>query len=159
MSVNKVEFSGETLIDISDSTVTADSLLEGTIAYGADGSKIEGILQAMGGGKIVNYGNVSVSPTSGAFSISFTFSEPFQSNAYYYVIYLYKKRNGVSYNADHLRIYTPIISHIVNPAKQGNGITVSSVSASSTSLSITIPANENPSKDMTYTLYVYAIEK
>lgn len=50
MPVNKVEFGGETLIDISDSTVTADSLLDGCTAYSADGSKIVGSLSPSGGG-------------------------------------------------------------------------------------------------------------
>lgn len=45
MPVNKVEFANETLIDISDSTVTAESLLEGTKAYGADGSPIIGTMK------------------------------------------------------------------------------------------------------------------
>lgn len=42
MPVNKVQFGENTLIDISDSTVTADSLLEGKKAYAADGSAIIG---------------------------------------------------------------------------------------------------------------------
>ncbi len=44
MPINKVTFGDNTLIDISDSTVTADSLLEGKKAYGADGSAIVGIM-------------------------------------------------------------------------------------------------------------------
>lgn len=39
---NKVIYNGNTLIDISDSTVTADKLLQGYTAYAADGSKIIG---------------------------------------------------------------------------------------------------------------------
>lgn len=45
MPVNKVKFADEVLIDISDSTVTAESLLEGTKAYGADGSPIIGTMK------------------------------------------------------------------------------------------------------------------
>lgn len=49
MAINKVEIknsdgSKNVLIDISDSTVTADTLLEGTKAYGADGEPITGSL-------------------------------------------------------------------------------------------------------------------
>ena len=41
--VNKVELAdGTSLIDISDSTVTADKILQGYTAYGADGSKLTG---------------------------------------------------------------------------------------------------------------------
>lgn len=44
MPVNKVEFANETLIDISDSTVTAETLETGKKAYSADGSVVEGAL-------------------------------------------------------------------------------------------------------------------
>lgn len=40
--VNKVIYGGQTLIDISDTTATADKILEGYTAYGANGQKITG---------------------------------------------------------------------------------------------------------------------
>lgn len=40
--VNKVVYGGQTLIDISDTTATADKILEGYTAYGADGSRLVG---------------------------------------------------------------------------------------------------------------------
>ena len=40
--VNKVVYGGTTLIDISDTTATADKILEGYTAYGADGQKLTG---------------------------------------------------------------------------------------------------------------------
>ena len=40
--VNKVIYGGTTLIDISDTTATADKILEGYTAYGANGQKITG---------------------------------------------------------------------------------------------------------------------
>ena len=42
MGVNKVEYFGETLIDITDSTVTPESMASGTIAYNAAGERIVG---------------------------------------------------------------------------------------------------------------------
>lgn len=42
--VNKVVVNGETLIDISEDTVTAAVLLEGTTAHGADGMPISGAI-------------------------------------------------------------------------------------------------------------------
>jgi hypothetical protein len=42
MAVNKVIYSGKTIIDISDSTVTPNSLDEGVIAYSKSGEKIVG---------------------------------------------------------------------------------------------------------------------
>lgn len=40
--VNKVVFGDRTLIDISDTTATAETILEGYTAYGADGKKVTG---------------------------------------------------------------------------------------------------------------------
>lgn len=40
--VNKVVYGDTTLIDISDTTATADKIIQGYTAYGADGSKITG---------------------------------------------------------------------------------------------------------------------
>lgn len=42
MAKNKVIYNGETLIDLTNDTVTADSLLEGYTAHGADGQLING---------------------------------------------------------------------------------------------------------------------
>ena len=42
MGVSIVKFNGETLIDISDSTVTADMLPEGVVAYDREGNRIVG---------------------------------------------------------------------------------------------------------------------
>lgn len=46
MSVNKVQLAnGETIIDISDSTVTPETLAEGVIAYNAAGERIVGTMK------------------------------------------------------------------------------------------------------------------
>lgn len=43
--VNKVQLAdGTSLIDISDTTATADKILQGYTAYGADGQKITGTI-------------------------------------------------------------------------------------------------------------------
>lgn len=42
MAVNKVVYGGSTIIDISDSTVTEDTLSNGVTAYSASGEKITG---------------------------------------------------------------------------------------------------------------------
>lgn len=42
MGVNKVIYGNDTLIDITDSTVTTDNLAEGAVAYGANGERIIG---------------------------------------------------------------------------------------------------------------------
>lgn len=46
MGVNKVVFGAVSIMDISDSTVTADKLAEGITAYAADGEKITGTMQS-----------------------------------------------------------------------------------------------------------------
>lgn len=51
MAVNKVEFGGNTLIDLTEDTLeSAEQLLKGIIAHAKDGSVIEGVLEAGGGG-------------------------------------------------------------------------------------------------------------
>lgn len=40
--VNKVEYGGTTLIDLTDATATADKILQGFTAYGASGEKLVG---------------------------------------------------------------------------------------------------------------------
>ena len=47
--VNKVVYGGQTLIDISDTTATADKILQGYTAYGADGQKLTGTATGSGG--------------------------------------------------------------------------------------------------------------
>ena len=42
MAVNKVVYDGKVLIDISDSTVTPETLAEGVVAYNAKGERIVG---------------------------------------------------------------------------------------------------------------------
>lgn len=42
MGVNQVVFGSVKIMDISDSTVTADSMMAGDVAYGADGEKVVG---------------------------------------------------------------------------------------------------------------------
>lgn len=44
MAVNKVDFGGETLIDLSNDTVSVDNLLAGIIAHAANGDEIIGEL-------------------------------------------------------------------------------------------------------------------
>lgn len=43
MPINKVVYGTDTLIDITDSTVTAETLAEGEVAYNAAGERIEGM--------------------------------------------------------------------------------------------------------------------
>ena len=42
MSINKVVYGGETLIDLTGDTVTADKLLSGITAHGKDGELVTG---------------------------------------------------------------------------------------------------------------------
>lgn len=50
MAINKVVYDNQVLIDITDTTVAADKMVEGVGAYGADGTWIEGTLTEWEGG-------------------------------------------------------------------------------------------------------------
>lgn len=63
MPVNKVIYGSTTLIDLTDATATADKILSGYSAYGADGSKLTGT--ASGGG-----GSVSITDEANATGIT-----------------------------------------------------------------------------------------
>lgn len=47
MAVNKVDFAGETLVDLTRDTVNPQNLLKGASAHGADGEMIEGAVAAV----------------------------------------------------------------------------------------------------------------
>ena len=63
MAVNKVDFGGNTLIDLTGDTLeSAEQLLKGIIAHAKDGSVLTGLLEAGGGGGNIVAG--SFTPTS-----------------------------------------------------------------------------------------------
>lgn len=53
--VNKVVYGGDTLVDLTDSTVTAENLAKGATAYDASGKKIVGTMEATGGATLPEY--------------------------------------------------------------------------------------------------------
>lgn len=70
MAVNKVEYFGETLIDLTEDTVTEDTLADGVTAHAANGDIITGRMTASGGSPVQVYededGNIVVSGTGGS---------------------------------------------------------------------------------------------
>lgn len=71
--VNKVQLAdGTSLIDISDSTVTADKILQGYTAYGADGAKLTGTATGGGGSVTQDQDGYIVLPSTGGGSPSAT---------------------------------------------------------------------------------------
>ena len=58
MAVNRVDYGGNTLIDLTGDTLeSAEQLLKGIIAHAKDGSVITGLMEAGGGGGGVKIGN------------------------------------------------------------------------------------------------------
>lgn len=53
MAVNKVEYAGKVLLDLTEDTVTADKLISGAIAHDKTGAKIVGTLEDVGSGKYI----------------------------------------------------------------------------------------------------------
>ena len=59
MAVNKVVYAGQTLIDLTNSTVTPDTLVEGITALSATGESITGIVKVIHSwGDLANGGNI-----------------------------------------------------------------------------------------------------
>lgn len=54
MAVNKVDFGDETLIDLTNDTVTPQTLADGVTAHDASGNEIVGTMGADGGGIVVD---------------------------------------------------------------------------------------------------------
>lgn len=68
MGVNRVDYGGDTLIDLTRDTVTAASLLAGFTAHGADGEAITGTASGSG----AQIAETTKSLSSNATSIAFT---------------------------------------------------------------------------------------
>ena len=66
MAVNRVDYGGNTLIDLTADTVTADSLLSGFTAHGADGEPITGTADG------AHVAVLTTTPSSNVTSLSFT---------------------------------------------------------------------------------------
>ena len=49
MAISKIILNNSTQMDITDSTITGDKILNGYVGYGADGTKVTGVV-ANGGG-------------------------------------------------------------------------------------------------------------
>lgn len=63
MAVNKVVYAGNTLVDLTNDTVTADTLAEGVTAHAANGAKIVGMMVA--GAQIAEMHTVEIKNTLG----------------------------------------------------------------------------------------------
>lgn len=107
MAVNRVDFGGNTLIDLTGDTLeSAEQLLKGIIAHAKDGSVIEGMLEAGGGNFSVETGSItfaeSYKPNSTPLVISHSLGKtPIAFIAYngsqgsypaYQIAFLYKLR-------------------------------------------------------------------
>lgn len=71
MGVNKVVYAGNTIIDISDSTVTSETLSKGTTAYGANGEILVGSMTSNGKSEVVRYAKPTSVPIESGMQIIF----------------------------------------------------------------------------------------
>lgn len=68
---NKIVLNGETLIDLTADTITAQSLLKGFTAHGADGKKIVGLYEAAAtAGLNATYGEITPTSDRSNYSLS-----------------------------------------------------------------------------------------
>ena len=63
MAVNKVEYAGKVLLDLTEDTVTADKLMKGVIAHDSSGQRIVGTMEASSGGGVQVKNGTTSSPT------------------------------------------------------------------------------------------------
>lgn len=86
MGVNKVVFNNKTLIDISDSTVSPETLVEGEVAYSSNGEKISGALATMNNScTLLGYYTRSNSATETVEEYTLTLSESIDNFAMIHV--------------------------------------------------------------------------
>ena len=79
MAVSKVSLNGSTLIDISNTTATADKILTGYGAYGANGVWIDGTYSGGGGASNIVQGEFTTGSTGGTTG---TFTIPYTGSGY-----------------------------------------------------------------------------
>lgn len=80
MGVNRVDFGGNTLIDLTGDTLeSADQLLKGIIAHARDGSVITGLMEAGGGGgNTFAFGSI-VPASNGPITITHNFGDGYNT--------------------------------------------------------------------------------
>ena len=72
MAVNRVDYGGKTLIDLTGDTLeSAEQLLKGIIAHAKDGSVITGLMEAGGGGGEYEISTGIITPAEDTVSLSF----------------------------------------------------------------------------------------
>ena len=75
MAVNKVIYGSETLIDLSDSTVSASDMAEGVIAYEANGEKVTGNVHVESANNTFKDGEAVYSSITSQIGVKRTYSE------------------------------------------------------------------------------------
>lgn len=96
MAINRVDFGGKTLIDLTGDTLeSAEQLLKGIIAHSKDGSVITGLMEAGGGGGNIVAG--SFTPTSGV--KTFKVNHNFNTVDICFVVFMSENNNYVDRGA------------------------------------------------------------
>ncbi|MFR4254405.1 MAG: hypothetical protein ACLT2O_03240 [Dorea longicatena] len=75
MAVNKVVYGGNTIVDISDSTVSASDMAEGVIAYEANGEKVTGNVHVESANTTFTDGKAVYSSITEGIGVKRTYSE------------------------------------------------------------------------------------
>lgn len=108
MAVNKVVYSGQTLVDLTADSVTADTLMEGVTAHDASGEEIVGTLPLSGLIYIINLNSGAADRTQKEIDAAYASGRPLlvRQNGKQYFLQSYDADSGYCF----LNVCKPITS-------------------------------------------------
>lgn len=166
MAINRVDFNGNTLIDLTSTTATADTILEGYGAFGKDGNWIDGTATSGGGSSQGIYcGTTAPSSSTGSNGDIYFLMSTDTSVEAYPANYTSSSINSTSYLSKCIGVSAEDGSATNNVYSSSSGTTghvyytfdLSAVPSNATISSVTcdVMAHEENSSRSSFTLQLY----